>query len=109
MKASMQKRDIIRVNRSRPSLKARFFLFKHLPNDKGKIRVSFVFPRKVGNAVLRNRFKRRLRELFRVLDNDKQGYDVMCLAMKPLSKITDKQWQDERLIIRKWFEDIQGI
>lgn len=45
--------------------RGRYFNLIHLPNDLGHARMSVVASRKVGNAVQRNRIRRRAKELFR--------------------------------------------
>ncbi len=37
------------------------FLLQHLPNEGGQVRVGFTVTKKLGNAVTRNRIKRRLK------------------------------------------------
>lgn len=43
-------------------------------------RVAFVAPKRIGNAVFRNRCKRVLREAARMCDLPKDGFDVILLA-----------------------------
>lgn len=53
------------------------------PNDLGHCRLGMGVSRKVGNAVYRNRIKRRLREAFRMGAMDvPTGYDVV-ISVRP--------------------------
>lgn len=45
--------------------RGKYFNLIHLPNDLGHSRMAVVASRKVGNAVKRNRIRRRAKELFR--------------------------------------------
>jgi ribonuclease P protein component len=45
------------------------------------VAVAFAVPRKVGNAVCRNRIRRRLREIFRALDAEEQLHRGWYLVM----------------------------
>ena len=44
---------------------------------------------KIGNAVVRNKLKRRLREIIREFEKEKEfkGYDVIFIARKPVVQI----------------------
>ncbi len=57
------------------------FLALYLPNQKGQTRLGLTVSSKVGPAVLRNRVRRRLRELFRTQRNLlPKGIDLVLIA-----------------------------
>ena len=50
-----------------------------LPNSLDYARLGLVVSRKVGGAVVRNRWKRLLREAFRLTQHDLPAVDIVCL------------------------------
>lgn len=54
-------------------------------NEAREPRLGLIVSRKVGNAVIRNRVKRQLRESFRVQKEDFAGLDVVIIARPSLS------------------------
>jgi len=60
-----------------------------LPNNEGEVRIGVSAGRSVGNAVWRNRAKRRIRAIVApLLPNLKSGWDVVFLARRPISSAT---------------------
>lgn len=106
MKDSMKKRDVQQVHRQRTRLATRFFIFKTLDRPQNESRIAFAFSRKIGNAVLRNTYKRRFRELLR--DSSPGGRDVLCIAKQSLSNLSAQAWQKEKQKIREWLENLQS-
>ena len=51
-----------------------------LPNDRAHNRYGFVVSKRIGNAVKRNRLKRRLRAIIRGYNNVGSGYDIVVIA-----------------------------
>jgi ribonuclease P protein component len=62
-----------------------------LPNGGPDNRYGFVVSKRVGNAVTRNRIKRRLREIFRQLDRAgllASGYDLVIIVRPGLALVS---------------------
>ena len=59
------RRDFERVYKSGVKLSGRFMALFAVPNEVGRPRLGVAATRKLGRAVVRNRAKRRARELFR--------------------------------------------
>lgn len=77
-----RRREFLRVagkgsRAARPSL-----VLQALPGTVGPLRVGFTATKKLGNAVVRNRAKRRLREAARLTlgENTPQGWDLVLIG-----------------------------
>ena len=67
----------------------------------GDPRLGLAVPREVGNAVVRNRIKRQLREAWRaLLPQVKQGQDYVLIARPGLAESVERrgfEWLEERV------------
>ncbi len=58
----------------------------YAPNEAGRFRVGLSVGKKLGNAVHRNRLRRRLRDcISRTLRNSSQGYDLVFVARQQIA------------------------
>lgn len=65
----------------------RLLLLSSLPNELPHNRYGFIVGKRTGSAVIRNRTRRRLREIVRALDPQlKHGFDVVLIARQPLAE-----------------------
>lgn len=78
--------DFRRVRDQSPRIWPHPLLVLHVaPNDLGRVRAGITVSSRVGNAVVRNRVRRRVREALRArLDSLELGYDILIVT-RPLS------------------------
>ena len=82
--ARLRKRsEFLRVSRTGRKIHTATFLVISKANDKGKARLGITVSAKVGNAVVRNRIKRLVREFFRRRGHEwVPGVDILVIARK---------------------------
>lgn len=68
-----------------------FVLQARARGDEGPVRVGFTCSKKVGNAVARNRAKRRLREIARLTlpDQGRPGWDYVLIGRRDVTAERD--------------------
>lgn len=81
------RRDIQLLKDSDRKLKGKYVIIISRENGLGFARLLVVVSSKVGNAVMRNRIKRIIREVFRKRIKSNGGYDFMIIARKTAQKI----------------------
>jgi ribonuclease P protein component len=78
-----KRRDFQRVRARKCSAADSLFVLYVCENGLDFSRLGLVVPKRVGNAVFRNRIKRLLREAFRLtLRELPAGYDAVCIARR---------------------------
>jgi ribonuclease P protein component len=77
-------REFAAVRREGKSWSDRLLVLIALPNDMDITRFGFSVGKRIGNAVARNRVKRRLREAAR-LTEIQEGWDLVVIARKEAS------------------------
>jgi ribonuclease P protein component len=71
-----------------------------LQKNNGPTRLGLTVSRKVGGAVVRNRIKRQLREIFRLsLSYNLKNTDIMILVKRDASLLDYKQLNQELFVI----------
>jgi ribonuclease P protein component len=96
-------RDFDAVYRHGRSVSTRFLVLYRFDRDaeeEGEARLGIAVPKKIGGAVVRNRIKRRLREVWReLLPQIPPGADYVLLVRQPLADIEsrDGEWLKERV------------
>ena len=97
-------RDFDAVYRQGRSASTRFLVLYWFPREDGdedEPRLGLAVPKSVGNAVVRNRIKRQLRETWRELqDRARAGHDYVLVARPGLAEPADTRghaWLVERV------------
>lgn len=84
-----QKKDFLVLYKKGHRYRGKFFNLVYLSNDLAFSRVAVVVSKKVGNAVQRNKIKRRMRALFRTnKDRLKGSLDLIVIVKKDVHAAT---------------------
>jgi ribonuclease P protein component len=95
-------RDFDTVYRQGRSVSTRFLVLYWFPReDDGDPRLGLAVPKSMGGAAVRNRVKRRLREVWRSrLERIPRGRDYVLIARPPLAEALESRdavWLGERV------------
>jgi ribonuclease P protein component len=95
-------RDFDAVYRHGRSTSTRYLVLYWFPRDEGEpgARLGIAIPRKTGGAVTRNRVKRQLREIWRVLPEREDAVDYVLVARPGLAEAAESRgfdWLRERV------------
>ena len=86
---------VYRKGRSAASRSLVVYAFQRDGDEADDVRLGLAVPRRVGDAVARNRVKRRLREAFAaVTDELDAAHDVVIVARPGLAETLDREDQD---------------
>jgi ribonuclease P protein component len=91
-----KRREFLKLSRAGRKIQSAHFVIVSGMNDCGKTRLGITVSAKVGNAVVRNRIKRSLREFFRRHRHDLGvGVDFLVIARKNASEISSRNITEE--------------
>ena len=86
-----QRKDFLQLAKAQRVHSTSFVLQSRNRKDNAQIRVGFTCSKKVGNAVARNRAKRRLREIARLIlpISGQPGHDYVLIGRANVTATTD--------------------
>lgn len=89
------RRDFAKVYRFGKSVaNHQFVVYQTARNDDGPLRVGISISKKVGKAVMRNRIRRKMKEIIRLCKDDlKQSRDIVLIVRKPVADMDYHQIQ----------------
>lgn len=80
--------EFVAVQENGRRVASRHMILLALPNTRGVDRLGVVASRRLGGAVLRNRAKRRIREMFRVGERDRSAARPLDIVVIPRREVT---------------------
>lgn len=84
-----KERDIAHIFKYGKSFANRHFIIYCVPKPQVHFRLGLSVSKKLGNAVVRNKVKRYIREVFNQLEDDiLNEYDIMIIARKGIENYT---------------------
>jgi len=89
LKTLKKKKDFNKVFNRGKSTASRYLVIYWYPNKKEINRYGFSISKRIGKAVVRNKLKRRLKEIIRRFLEDRclKGYDIIIIARNPVNSL----------------------
>jgi ribonuclease P protein component len=94
---SLRGKDLARVFKKGTEIQGRFFKLIYYRGERG-LRLTVVVKKKIGKAVVRNKLKRRVKEVFRKsFLNGRRSFDIIVLLNEKSSEATFNELRDDIL------------
>lgn len=94
---SLRGKDLIRVFKKGTEIQGKFLRLLYHRGKKG-LRLTVVARKKIGKAVVRNKLKRRVKEVFRrCFPNGKGSFDIIVLLNEKSSEATFNELREDIL------------
>lgn len=109
MESLKKNKEFKKVYENGKSYATRNLVIYVLNYEKGdKNRFGLSVSKKIGNAVVRNKLKRRLREIIREFEVEKEfiGYDIIFIARKPVVRLDYFQLKND---VKRLYKKIKLI
>lgn len=98
-----QKSDFARMRSEGAKSSFTYLTVVYLPN-KSQTRIAFALSRKLANSVVRNKIRRRIREIVRLYcEDNKLPYDILFI---PKKSIINAEFTDIKKQIEKFFKSL---
>lgn len=95
-------REFRKVYDTGKSYANKYLVMFFLNNDKNTNIVGFATTKKLGNSVVRNKVRRRMKEAYRLNSNKiKEGYDIVFLSRVKAKEVTFKEIESALLHLAK--------
>lgn len=94
-------KDYNNIYKHGKKITGRYIIVFFTSNNRNINRFGFVASKKIGNAVIRNKYKRKLRAIVGQGDFKQTGYDFVIIAKK---NITDAEFEDIQKDFNKVFK-----
>ncbi|MGM0446055.1 MAG: ribonuclease P protein component [Bacillota bacterium] len=96
METLKQKKDFQKVFNLGKSTASKYLVLYWNPNKLNNNRYGFSISKRIGKAVVRNKLKRRLKEIIRTrLNNTACGYDIIIIARRPVNSLGFSEIKDD--------------
>lgn len=87
-----KRKDFFHIYKKGSRFRGRYFILVYLSNELHFSRMAVVASKKIGNAVVRNRVKRRMRALYRTHKHLLRGtYDLVFICKKEIQHASRKE------------------
>jgi ribonuclease P protein component len=87
--------DFARLRKNSRKWVSRHWILYYAANDLGSPRLAFSVSTKYGNAVSRNRYRRQIREAFRLRQVDLPAVDLHFIARQKPANLAEKRYIEE--------------
>mgnify|MGYP006306739869 FL=1 len=96
METLKQKKDFQKVFNYGKSIASKYLVLYWNPNKLENNRFGFSISKRIGKAVVRNKLKRRLKEIIRTrLNKTDSSYDIIIIARKPVNDLGFLEIKDD--------------
>ncbi|MFW6377234.1 MAG: ribonuclease P protein component [bacterium] len=87
MDSLKKNKEFRRVYNRGKSIASRYLVLYYFPNQSQESKLGLSISKKIGNAVVRNKIRRRIKEIIRLKKNIKRGFDLIFIARMPIVEL----------------------
>lgn len=102
----LKKKEIDNVFKEGKEAREKYLLLKAKKNNLNTFRLAFIISRKISKkAVVRNKIRRRLKEIVRKKNNKKEGWDIIFVLLRKMTG--EESFQEMEEIINSLFKKLK--